>query len=44
MAGGRATKGKRYWWSNTVVPYKETVAIHNNMPPYVTRIYWGRVG
>lgn len=44
MAGGRATKGKRYWWSYTVVPYEETVAAHNNMPPYVTRIYWERVG
>lgn len=44
MAAGRATKGKRYWWSSTVVPNKETVAAHNNMPPYVTRIYWERVG
>ena len=43
LAAGRATKGKRYWWSSTVVPNKETVAAHNNMPPYVTRIYWERV-
>lgn len=43
LAGGRATKGKRYWWSSTVMPNKETVAAHNNMPPYVTRIYWERV-
>ena len=43
MAAGRATKGNRYWWSPTVMPNKETVTAHNNMPPYVTRIYWERV-
>ena len=43
LAAGRAIKGKRYWWSSTVVPYKETVSAHNNMPPYIVRVYWERV-
>ena len=36
---GRATAGKRYWWSKSMGSEGTENQPHNNMPPYIVRRY-----
>ena len=36
---GRATAGKRYWWSKSMGSEGAGNQPHNNMPPYIVRRY-----
>lgn len=40
----RATRGQRYWWSNSLDSNDTKNEPHNNMPPYTVRSYWERTG